>query len=300
MRTLTTRILTAVILLVAALASMPVPAGAAIDPGGYVIRTRSIEVESTNPGLEGGSVGCGKGRRVVTGGAYWHLGSAGPDPLLNAYLASSAPKPNGKGWFAAGINWSSDTLILEVVAYCLPKSAVGSYTVRTVDRTVDDNDFRSATPRCGNGRRAVTGGAYWLDGDGSPSTTIEGYLRSSTPLPSPNGWWANGYSDVGTHTLRAIVLCRPASAVGPYTGETRDVAIDEEESKLLTRSCGNGKRAVPGGAFWHEEGKDRNPVIEGYLRASVPWQQGRAWLAVGYSTEDIEVLMRVVVFCRPV
>ena len=219
------RLLVITTLVAMAFGLLAAPASAAIDPGGYTIRTREISVPGTSPGLDGGSVACGRGKRVVTGGAFWRRETGGPDPSLNAYLSSSAPKLDKRGWFAAGINWSNETLILRIIAYCLPAVQVGSYTVVTVDRTVEAKHFRSGTPRCGKGLRVVTGGAFWRAADGTPETAVEGYLRSSTPDPDGKGWYGVGFSDVGTLQLRVVALCRPSGSVGPYTRRTRDIPI---------------------------------------------------------------------------
>jgi hypothetical protein len=275
------------------------PASAAIDPGGYTIRAREISVPGSGPGLDGGSVDCGRGKRVVTGGAFWRRETGGADPSLNAYLSSSAPKPNARGWFASGINWSSETLILRIVAYCLPAVQVGTYTVRTVDRTVDAKHFRSGTPRCGKGKRVVTGGAFWRASDGSPETAVEGYLRSSTPDPDGKGWYGVGYSDVATMQLRVVALCRPSGSVGPYTRRTRDIPIATDTVGSGARSCGAGKLTVPGGAFWHREAEGRDGSMAAWLRASAPVQGATAWYAGGLSDAREELLLRLVTFCLP-
>ena len=286
------RLLVITTLVAMAFGLLAAPASAAIDPGGYTIRTREVSVPGTSPGLDGGSVACGRGKRVVTGGAFWRRETGGPDPSLNAYLSSSAPKLDKRGWFAAGINWSNETLVLRIVAYCLPAVQVGSYTVVTVDRTVEAKHFRSGTPRCGKGLRVVTGGAFWRAADGTPETAVEGYLRSSTPDPDGKGWYGVGFSDVGTLQLRVVALCRPSGSVGPYTRRTRDIPIATDVVGSSTRSCGAGKLAVPGGAFWHREGDGRDGSRPAWLRASAPVQGGAAWLAGGWNDAGEELLLR--------
>jgi len=86
------------VLVALTLALTSLPVGAAIDPGSYTVKEREFLIAAGSPGLGGGSVGCGQGKRVVTGGAYWHLEGGGPAPSLYVYLSSSSPTPDGKRW----------------------------------------------------------------------------------------------------------------------------------------------------------------------------------------------------------
>lgn len=275
-----------------------VPASAAIDPGDFTIRQRDIPIAGDDPGIGGGSVGCGKGKRVVTGGAFWHREGEGPDVGLDAYLASSAPMPNGRRWFAAGVSWVNEDLLLRVVAYCLPASAVGDYVVRRAVRTFLQNDVKAKDLRCGTGRRIVTGGAFWHQPGGPPDPAVHAYLRSSTPDGDGKGWYAVGDGREPELRFTVIALCLPTASVGRYTRRTMDVPVNADAPGGDDLSCGAGKRAVPGGAFWHFEGGGRHPSHRAWLKASVPEAGGERWYADGWNTQDAR-LLRIVALCRP-
>jgi hypothetical protein len=286
-------------LVVIALVAVDAPATAAIHPGDYVVKQRDIPVAGTDPGFGGGSVRCGKGRRVVTGGAFWHRAGDGPDATLDANIASSAPMPNGRRWFAAGINHEPEELTFTIVAYCLSADAVGTYGVRKTVVTFFDNDVRARNQRCGPGRRVVTGGAFWHHPGGPPDPGVLGYLRSSTPDPDGKGWYAVGDGRETELRLTIIALCLPIGSIGPYRLRTLDVPNAHGDPSGDAVSCGAGKRAVPGGAYWHRPGEGRDASFSAWLKASVPRNAGRRWYADGWNDDSEALLLRIVALCLP-
>jgi hypothetical protein len=69
----------------------------------------------------GGYVSCPPGQRIVTGGAFWHAPGAGPSPALASLsrVSSSAPTPDGSGWYADGLHGSDSALRLHTVLLCI-------------------------------------------------------------------------------------------------------------------------------------------------------------------------------------
>jgi hypothetical protein len=228
-----------------------------------------------------------------------HREGEGPDATLDAYIASSAPLPDGRRWFAAGVNWVPEELILSIVAYCLPANALGTYVVRRTDVTVIDDEVRPKDQRCGRGRRVVTGGAFWHQPGGPPDPSVEGYLRSSTPDGDGKGWYAVGDNREPKLRLTFIALCLPTGSIGPYRLRTVDVPVEASVPGGDDLSCGAGKRAVQGGAYWHRPGEGRDPTMEAWLTSNAPQLGGRRWYADGWNGDDVAVRLRIVVLCLP-
>jgi len=193
-----------VILLAVAIAT---PVSAHVGSGTYKLRTTDLTA------ADGASVGnylsCPKGKRIVSGGAFWHRPGEGPDALLGGYLDSSSATTDGKGWYAAGRNVTTLQLQLRIVALCLPKAKVGPYSLRTRDLAVPALGGRvGGYVTCPAGRRIVSGGAFWHVPGEAPDPELGQSIGSSTATTNGKGWYASGRSlyDVALE-LRLVALC---------------------------------------------------------------------------------------------
>ena len=84
--------------------------------------TKNIHIPGAQSG--GGRVKCPRGRRVLTGGAFWHRAGQGADPSNGGavVLSSSAPTANARAWYAnAHSFYGFDDFRLKIVALCVPK-----------------------------------------------------------------------------------------------------------------------------------------------------------------------------------
>jgi hypothetical protein len=279
-------------------------AAAAINPGGYTIRTKVITVPGNTPGTGGGKVTCPQGMRVVTGGAYWHRPGEGSTDALGAYLGASAPTANGRAWMASGIHWEGGDLNLEIVAYCLPASSVGTYAARTSDVTVDGKQAGVAEAACASGNRLVTGGYYWHRAGQPWDKNLEVYARSAFPRPAGTSWYTSAWNDgAEALVLTSVALCRPSASVGTYSVRKVDVSLPDEAPPANqgsgTPACASGRRAVPGGAYWHRDGYGVDPDLVGWLKGSAPLNGGRRWYASGQNDDNEVIEMRVLLLCLP-
>jgi hypothetical protein len=278
-------------------------AAAAVHPGDYVIRTKSIAVAGNVPGTGGGKATCPQGMLVVTGGAWWHRPGEGRSDEHSAYLGASAPTANGRSWMASGIQWEAETLTLEIVAYCLPASAVGTYSIRTHAVTVNGKQVGVAEASCPTNKQLVTGG-YWWHRPGEPwNKGLEVYARSAFPRPSAAGWYSAAWNDsTEALVLVSVALCRPSSWVGTYVIKKTDVSISYTGAAPVghgTPACGMGRRAVPGGAYWHRTGAGVEPEFVAWLKGSAPIEGGRRWYASGQNNDDEDLELRVLMLCLP-
>src|SRR5436309_6609926 len=73
---------------------------------GLRLKTKEFTIDDGTTG--GGEVTCPPRRRLLNGGAVWHLPGQDPDPSLGAMVRteSSAPATDDKGWFADGYNYT--------------------------------------------------------------------------------------------------------------------------------------------------------------------------------------------------
>src|SRR4051812_436787 len=117
-------------LLGAAFAFPPI-ASASISGGTYALAETDLNASAGT--RVGNYLLCPNGKRVVTGGAYWHRVGQGPEPGLQASIQSSAATFDAKGWYAAGFNYSSDMLQLKIYAMCLAPKKVGTYKLVYTD-----------------------------------------------------------------------------------------------------------------------------------------------------------------------
>ncbi len=176
--------------------------------GTYTLRTDDLSIAGGEYG--GHYLACPTGKRVVGGGAYWHTGpNSGPGDSYGR-LSSSTATPDGKGWYVSGHSGQVEPPIsLQILALCVPKAKVATYTIRTRTVTVQDKDRAENNLACPKGKRVVTGGAYWHDiANTGPHYRDDVVLRSSTPTWDGLGWYASGLNYNGkTMGFTVSVLC---------------------------------------------------------------------------------------------
>ncbi len=175
--------------------------------GSYTLVTRDLTVDL---GRARGSVGCGSGMRVVTGGARWrHLDETGHDTgeVGSDNLMLSSPTTDGKRWRANGFTYSAEHARLRIILLCRPTAALGAFVVRQRDLTPSGPETIDGTVTCPAGYRALAGGVDWYHGN-VPSN-LAGNLASSSVTGNDTGWYGAGYVSGTGDSLHLTVLCRP-------------------------------------------------------------------------------------------
>ncbi len=185
------------------------------------IRDYTLVEEDYTPGgsyglTAAGTAQCPDGYRVVTGGAWFAPSSGGPDASSwNGDLKGSSPTPGGDGWYAEGDVYTlSSSLVLHVLAACLPNGVVGAYTTVKTNVSVGHNGTtRKRALNCPNGMRVVGGGVSWWSQGASPVRVPEGPWNSSSNGPSVDGksWYAAVATQGSTPgvSIHFLVFCRP-------------------------------------------------------------------------------------------
>ncbi len=267
-----------------------------VGSGQYKLRTTDLTAGFGQS--VGGYLACPKGKRIVTGGAFWHRPGEGPDAQLAGYLTSSTPTTNGKGWYASGLNGDGTQLQLRIVALCLPKAKVGKYTVKTQDLGAADGTNVGNYLSCPSGKRIVAGGAFWHRPGEGPDAQLTAFLKSSTSTTDGKGWYASGRNSDGFQLrLRIVAQCLPKAKVGKYAVRTTDLTAAVGESVGNYLSCPSGKRIVSGGAFWHRPGEGPDAQLGGDLGSSTATTNGKGWYASGLNVYDVALQLRLVALC---
>ncbi len=272
------------------------PVSAHVGSGTYTVRKTDLTAASGES--VGNYLSCPKGKRIISGGAFWHQPGHGPDPQFGVYLRSSTPTTDGKGWYASGLDNAGLQLKLRIVALCLAKAKVGEYTVRTTDLAAASGESVGNYLSCPSGKRIVGGGAFWHRPGEGPDAQLAVLLKSSTPTTDGKGWYASGQNAEGeTIQLRIVALCLPKAKVGRYYLRTRDLSAVGVAQVSDHLSCPAGKRIVSGGAFWHRTGEGPVPQLRGILSSSVPSNNGNGWYASGQNAEGEMIQLRLVALC---
>ena len=132
------------------------------------------------------------------------------DPSLQVKLAASSPTQDAKGWYAAGLSSASETLVLTVLAQCLPSASFPAYIVRTRDVPVDPFRPGNAELRCPDGDRVVTGGGAWHLPGKPDDPALDAQLTGTWPTLAGYSWSATGmYFGTLTAKLQVIAFCLP-------------------------------------------------------------------------------------------
>jgi hypothetical protein len=256
-------------------------ARAVLHPGQYSLNTVTLDQAHANPG--GGYLTCKNpsAQRIVTGGMFWHAPGQGPNATdANSYLmGSSAATLDAKGWFADG---TSDSSSLTVTALCLPKSQVGTYTVKTRTFNVPTGSAAGGYVECPQTQRIVTGGAFWHQPGQGPDPGLSlGVIGSSSATLDARGWYADGEAFTDSQ-LTITALCLPTSRLGTYTLRTRTFNQTNGVAGGYLK-CPKSQRIVAGGAFWHQPGKGPDPsnVHQDELGSSSATLDAKGWYADG-------------------
>ena len=256
-------------------------AAADIHPSSYVTKTVTVTVASAGTGAA--TATCPSGDLVITGGAYWHpTNSTTSDPSLYTHIDSSSPTTNLSGWYVTGTNSTTQSLQLTAIAQCLPKSALGSYTVLKREVVVDPDRPGNADLKCKSGQLVVAGGGTWHKPGKNPKAGLSAHLSTSSPDSSASGWSVAG-ANLGASILdlRVLALCVPASIVsGSYPGHPVSItALNYGQFADTYLQCPANELAVAGGVVWsHGDGgpdTDSRNVIE----SSSVTADGTQWYA---------------------
>lgn len=167
--------------------------------GSYTVRTKDLTADGA---LHfDGSLTCGRGKRIVTGGAFWNPTDGGAAPTGADNLFRSGPR-DGSRWVASGFAFGSPDDILRIVLLCRPAASLGSVSLRTRDLTGGSD--RDGSVSCPAGKRAIAGGVDWIE-DGTP-IPAGGSMTSSSVRSTRTGWYTAG--DTGPDTImRLRVIC---------------------------------------------------------------------------------------------
>lgn len=252
---------------------------AQIYPGNYVTQVKTTVVGG---GLRRAvTVMCPSGHRMVTGGGYWHRSGENGNSSLQAFLLSSAPTSNGRGWYVTGWNASSETLELTSVLQCLAETSVGSYSIVSRDVTVDPGRSGNADVKCGSGKVALAGGAVWHKPGAKPKANLDAYLTTSTPDNLLKGWTAAGRNySLTSLRLLATAFCIPPSRIVGYEIASVIGYINRDQTFNVYEQCPAGKYAIGGGVAWgfaEDPFTDtRNPIVSSSITGD-----GTSWYAAG-------------------
>lgn len=174
---------------------------AAVGPYTVVVR----DARPDGRGLVTASAECGRGKRVVTGGAAWRVDDDPRSGMGWSSLLASTPRQSARGWRASGYTFGGAADRLRVVLLCRPAQAMRGLTVRSRD-IAPGTIQRTGRVSCPTGAHAITGGLEWLL-DGKPD--IRGFLDSSRVTADGKGWHVAATAAAPELTARLRVLCLP-------------------------------------------------------------------------------------------
>ncbi|CAN5493693.1 hypothetical protein BH10ACT11_BH10ACT11_00510 [soil metagenome] len=195
--------------------------------GAHVKKTTLPGPDSGNePYLSGARVRCPSGERAIGGGASWHPPGGGPPSsgtaglFERAYIASSVPTVDGKGWYAMGADgWVGDGQVFTVEVVCIDAKRLGKVKAVHATRTVNTGNTGGQTVECPKQMRILAGGAYFAQ----PGFSLRSSRRVDPPpetystaisYPFDNGksWFANGANPGGPsrmqYTVQALCLAK--------------------------------------------------------------------------------------------
>lgn len=283
-------------------------AAAVVHPASLVTETHSTTAASMT--VVTSTAMCPNGDRMLTGGAYWHRSGENGAPLY-AWILSSAPTADAQGWYVTGRNDQDETLVLTTLVKCLPQSAVGTYTVKTREVTVDPHHAGNADLRCKSGQKVITGGGVWHRPGAKPRPIAMAHLSMSFPDTLEAGWTAVGRNDGDSPlVLRVTAFCLPTSVLGAeYVEKQRTLKVYQSGWDEAYVQCDPGALAVSGGTWWG--GSDltagnpdywSNPDMRALITSSAETGDSTSWYA-GSLNVDLRfssALLVIVVLCLPV
>jgi hypothetical protein len=283
----------------------PPCAGAAINQGHYTVKTNGLTIKGGTAG--GGTLTCPHGKRVVSGGSFWHE-PGDPAPRLNlakhTHISNAFALDDGRSWYTDGVVQRGGDLKLEQVLLCLPKALVPAVTSHTNGLVLGANHTNGGSATCGAGENVVAGGAYLHKNAGRlPKPRHAGYARiaSSTAKGDGSGWYADAYNPSSLPTLLTIVAyCLPQADTGAYTLVASDVPVASLTAGGGPVSCPAGQRVVSGGGYWHEPGVGGGPTtpVGVQLSSSTPTTDGLGWYADGFNLHTSTPLeLQIIALC---
>lgn len=147
---------------------------------------------------------CAPGTTLYSGGGYFNKPFSYPS--LDAGGQIYASVPSGNGWYFRA--YADPSLELNVNARCLPSAQVAATTNLT--RTFyppTNGGLAGGIVRCPTGTSALTGGA-WLHASNSTTPSNYGYLRTSYPTSTADGWYTEAWAYAGG-AVSITVRCSP-------------------------------------------------------------------------------------------
>lgn len=294
----------AAIIAVVGIVAATATAGAAIHPGSYDQRLKSGTVPSGDTIVL--QAHCPAGDRIVTGGAYWHESGQNGDASLETTIIGSAPTANARGWSVTGANLAGASLILTVLADCLPSGSVGAYSVQTSTVSFAES-FGRTSVKCPAGQEVVAGGAALLHPELDPTAAQDLFLQQSYPNKTGKGWYASAYNGGTTALdLKISALCRPTQSVGTYKQVVKHVTVLDDSAADDTADvyvhCPSGKHVVTGGAFWSPGPPPPYSPTTGYfgtIENITPTGDGTYWYVAGKSDDGNPRVLTVIALCLP-
>jgi hypothetical protein len=283
----------------------------------FQLRTKTFEVGSEE--ANGGYVRCPDGSRVVTGGAFWDAGGAGPDPSEeDVRITGSSANFAADRWFGSGTNVGTGTMDLVVAAQCLPQSnskKIGAGDLRryqTESKAFSIPTFQAGGGYvgCREGSRVITGGAFPSGAVTSPNPSREDlYLTGSSATFTADGWYGAGLAVVpGAGDLVVWAQCLPTSSsrkVGSndlklYELRTQTFVVGPDQAGGGYVSCPAGSRVVTGGAFWDSGGMGPDPLDDQVrLTGSSATFAADGWYGAGANLSGVSRDLIVAALCLP-
>lgn len=177
----------------------------ASEVGRYTVVTR--ERRSKDEGIVSLGADCGRGRRIVTGGAHWTRSGLSEGPSGWNLLIASTPLANARAWQASGYTAGGTVDTLRVVLLCRPAGALADLRVRTRAFPVTSDEERAYRVACPAGTRALAGGLQWFQG----SDPLPGGVFTATQVTGDRkAWSVKAHAEDTSVTARVRVLCLPA------------------------------------------------------------------------------------------
>ncbi len=231
----------------------------------------------------------------MTGGVSWlptGLYNEETLYLLDAYVRSSTPTADANGWYASGANRSGQTLALVVNVECLPKGAVGSYSLKTRQVTVDPGRSGVAELKCKTGQVPVGGGGAWHKPGQATKAGLNAFLTSSRPDIPGRSWLVAGHSDATVILILQVrVLCVSKASIPGCCGSATYISFANFTQQLkATGTCIQG-RPLTGGYFWNYDShsgtlpRDVNTDSRAHVQSSTLANGGQAWYLAGAMTD---------------
>jgi hypothetical protein len=279
--------------LVAASVAVPAQARSAHRLNARAIARAKVLTKDIKTGDEdvGGTLSCPGGKRILSGGAFFHAGDHVPDQTLADMgdVMSSGPLDRHR-WYAAGHS-AGGTQTLTIVLRCLPNRRLRGERLLSQDYDVGDGLTGGGAVGCDGNTRILTGGGVWhpRGADPVPAETSRGFLAGSVPGFNARGWFADGSDNyIGDdYLLTESLLCVPKRRIKGVKVITRTFADVPNGSAVgLPMTCPGRTRALTGGGYWHSGDGVPDPSNDQivYLAGSVSvGARSKGWFVDGFN-----------------